>query len=51
MNKKTNPKTERIIFPLTPNLKAELQAYCEKNDISMSSLINKLIKQELDKNK
>lgn len=51
MNTKTNPKTERIIFPLTPKLKADLQAYCEKNDISMSSLLNKLIKQELDNSK
>lgn len=51
MNTKTNPKTERIIFPITPKLKAELQIHCEKNDISMSSLINKLIKDELNKEK
>lgn len=49
-NKKTNPKTERIIFPITPNLKGELQKYCDENDISMSWLLNKLIKQELNKN-
>jgi predicted transcriptional regulator len=45
----TSNKTERLIIRLSPELKKLLQIAADKDTRSMSSLIEKLIKDYLDK--
>lgn len=49
--KKWEDKMYRINFRITKDKKEKLLDYCEKNNISVNSLLNKLVDYELNKNK